>query len=32
MEFSEEQEALVKEAWEMMQQNIPEFSIRFFSL
>ncbi|KAI3908301.1 hypothetical protein MKX01_027323 [Papaver californicum] len=29
--FTEKQEALVKESWELMKQNIPELSIRFFS-
>ncbi|KAL3838253.1 hypothetical protein ACJIZ3_022844 [Penstemon smallii] len=32
MGFTEKQEALVKESWEVMKQNIPEFSLRFFSL
>ncbi|KAI8563549.1 hypothetical protein RHMOL_Rhmol03G0118900 [Rhododendron molle] len=32
MVFSEKQEALVKESWEVMKQNIPEFSLRFFTL
>ncbi|KAK6144807.1 hypothetical protein DH2020_021627 [Rehmannia glutinosa] len=30
--FSEKQEALVKESWEVMKQNIPDLSLRFFSL
>ncbi|KAH7853553.1 hypothetical protein Vadar_003905 [Vaccinium darrowii] len=32
MVFSEKQEALVKDSWEVMKQNIPEFSLRFFTL
>ncbi|KAL7184790.1 hypothetical protein ACSBR2_026850 [Camellia fascicularis] len=32
MGFTEKQEALVKESWEVMKQNIPEFSLRFFTL
>ncbi|KAL8518122.1 hypothetical protein ACS0TY_009413 [Phlomoides rotata] len=30
--FSEKQEALVKESWEIMKHNIPDLSLRFFSL
>lgn len=30
--FSEKEEALVKESWEIMKENIPELSLRFFSL
>ncbi|XP_057470706.1 non-symbiotic hemoglobin 2 [Actinidia eriantha] len=32
MGFSEKQEALVKESWELMKESIPEFSFRFFTL
>ena len=32
MGFSEKQEVLVKESWELMKENIPEFSFRFFTL
>ncbi|KAA8539219.1 hypothetical protein F0562_025911 [Nyssa sinensis] len=32
MGFTEKQEALVKESWELMKQNIPELSLRFFTL
>ncbi|GMP68513.1 hypothetical protein CsSME_00028115 [Camellia sinensis var. sinensis] len=32
MGFTEKQEALVKESWEVVKQNIPEFSLRFFTL
>ncbi|KDP45063.1 hypothetical protein JCGZ_01563 [Jatropha curcas] len=31
MGFNEKQEALVKESWEVMKQNIPQHSLRFFS-
>ncbi|PIN04777.1 hypothetical protein CDL12_17376 [Handroanthus impetiginosus] len=30
--FSEKQEASVKESWEVMKHNIPELSLRFFTL
>ncbi|KAJ4837560.1 Non-symbiotic hemoglobin 2 [Turnera subulata] len=30
MSFTEKQEALVKESWEILKQNIPENSLRFF--
>ncbi|KAI3997178.1 hypothetical protein MKX01_009022 [Papaver californicum] len=30
--FTEKQEALVKESWELLKQNIPELSIRFFTM
>ncbi|KAL7109262.1 hypothetical protein ACP275_06G165000 [Erythranthe tilingii] len=30
--FSEKQEALVKESWELIKHNIPELSLRFFTL
>uniref|UniRef100_A0A7N2ME78 Globin domain-containing protein n=1 Tax=Quercus lobata TaxID=97700 RepID=A0A7N2ME78_QUELO len=30
--FTEKQEALVKESWKVMKQNIPEHSLRFFTL
>ncbi|KAG6734314.1 hypothetical protein I3842_01G266700, partial [Carya illinoinensis] len=30
--FTEKQEALVKESWEVLKQNIPENSLRFFTL
>ncbi|KAM7467856.1 hypothetical protein LguiB_015418 [Lonicera macranthoides] len=30
--FSEKQEAMVKEAWEVMKQSIPDNSLRFFTL
>ncbi|XVE75470.1 hypothetical protein DITRI_Ditri12bG0096200 [Diplodiscus trichospermus] len=32
MGFSEKQEALVKESWEVLKQNIPQLSLRFFTL
>ncbi|KAK2976339.1 hypothetical protein RJ640_014170 [Escallonia rubra] len=32
MGFTEKQEALVKESWELMKQNIPGNSLRFFTL
>ncbi|CAA2961956.1 non-symbiotic hemoglobin 2-like [Olea europaea var. sylvestris] len=32
MGFSEKQESLVKESWEVMKQNVPELSLRFFTL
>nr|POF23435.1 non-symbiotic hemoglobin 2 [Quercus suber] len=32
MGFTEKQEALVKESWKVMKQNIPEHSLRFFTL
>ncbi|XVF23467.1 hypothetical protein REPUB_Repub13aG0041400 [Reevesia pubescens] len=32
MAFSENQEAVVKESWEVLKQNIPELSLRFFTL
>ncbi|XP_009605782.1 anaerobic nitrite reductase HB2 [Nicotiana tomentosiformis] len=32
MGFTEKQEALVKDSWEIMKQNIPQLSLRFFSL
>ncbi|XAR52305.1 hypothetical protein NMG60_11020292 [Bertholletia excelsa] len=31
MGFSEKQESLVMESWEIMKQNIPELSLRFFT-
>ncbi|PIA43562.1 hypothetical protein AQUCO_01900153v1 [Aquilegia coerulea] len=31
MVFTEQQEALVKESWEIMKQNIPELSLQFFT-
>ncbi|KAL5722629.1 Anaerobic nitrite reductase hb2 [Ranunculus cassubicifolius] len=31
MVFTEQQEALVKESWEVMKQNIPELSFKFFT-
>ncbi|GAB4836341.1 Non-symbiotic hemoglobin 2 [Ancistrocladus abbreviatus] len=30
MGFSEKDEALVKESWEILKQNIPHYSLRFF--
>ncbi|KAL0358550.1 UNVERIFIED_CONTAM: Non-symbiotic hemoglobin 2 [Sesamum angustifolium] len=30
--MSEKQEALVKESWEVMKHNIPDLSLRFFTL
>ncbi|KNA15929.1 hypothetical protein SOVF_093930 [Spinacia oleracea] len=30
--FTEKDEALVKESWEIMKQNIPEYSLRFFTI
>lgn len=30
--FSEKQEALVKESWEVLKHNVPDLSLRFFSL
>ncbi|MCE5167230.1 Non-symbiotic hemoglobin 2, partial [Datura stramonium] len=30
--FTDKQEALVKDSWEFMKQNIPQLSLRFFSL
>ncbi|KAM4094405.1 hypothetical protein ACB094_06G192900 [Castanea mollissima] len=32
MGFTGKQEALVKESWKVMKQNIPEHSLRFFTL
>ncbi|CAN4120044.1 unnamed protein product [Withania somnifera] len=32
MGFTEKQEALVKSSWDVMKQNIPQLSLRFFSL
>ncbi|KAG9136605.1 hypothetical protein Leryth_020271 [Lithospermum erythrorhizon] len=32
MNFTEKQEALVKDSWQVMKQNIPELSLRFFTL
>ncbi|XP_059298637.1 non-symbiotic hemoglobin 2 [Lycium ferocissimum] len=32
MGFTDKQEALVKDSWEAMKQNIPQLSLRFFSL
>ncbi|GMI84838.1 NON-SYMBIOTIC HAEMOGLOBIN 2, ARABIDOPSIS HEMOGLOBIN 2, HEMOGLOBIN 2, phytoglobin2, haemoglobin 2 [Hibiscus trionum] len=32
MGFTEKQEALVKESWEVLKQDIPHFSLLFFSL
>ncbi|KAK3021163.1 hypothetical protein RJ639_045875 [Escallonia herrerae] len=32
MGFTEKQEALVRESWELMKQNIPGNSLRFFTL
>ncbi|CAI9773024.1 unnamed protein product [Fraxinus pennsylvanica] len=32
MVFSEKQESLVKESWEVMKQNVPELSLRLFTL
>ncbi|OMO62826.1 Globin [Corchorus olitorius] len=32
MGFTEKQEALVKESWEVLKQNIPELSLRFFTI
>ncbi|KAE8676913.1 Non-symbiotic hemoglobin 2 [Hibiscus syriacus] len=32
MGFTEKQEALVKESWEVLKQDIPRFSLLFFSL
>ncbi|XP_050211080.1 non-symbiotic hemoglobin 2 [Mercurialis annua] len=32
MGFTEKQEALVKESWELMKQDIPLYSFRFFSI
>ncbi|CAH9137564.1 unnamed protein product [Cuscuta epithymum] len=32
MVISEKQEALVKDSWEVMKQNIPQLSLRFFTL
>ncbi|XP_041022101.1 non-symbiotic hemoglobin 2 [Juglans microcarpa x Juglans regia] len=32
MGFTEKQEVLVKESWEVLKQNIPENSLRFFTL
>ncbi|OVA17919.1 Globin [Macleaya cordata] len=31
MDFTEQQEALVKDSWEIMKQNIPELSLQFFT-
>ncbi|XP_042512459.1 non-symbiotic hemoglobin 2 [Macadamia integrifolia] len=31
MSFTEQQEALVTEAWEIMKQNVPQLSFRFFT-
>ncbi|KAK1314076.1 Non-symbiotic hemoglobin 2 [Acorus calamus] len=31
MAFSEQQEVLVKEAWEIMKPNLPQLSLRFFT-
>ncbi|KAF8021214.1 hypothetical protein BT93_G1600 [Corymbia citriodora subsp. variegata] len=30
MALTEKQEVLVKESWEILQQNVPEYSIRFY--
>uniref|UniRef100_A0A5B7C5Z9 Putative non-symbiotic hemoglobin 2 n=1 Tax=Davidia involucrata TaxID=16924 RepID=A0A5B7C5Z9_DAVIN len=32
MGFTEKQEALVKESWKQIRQNVPEFSLHFFTL
>ncbi|TMW87271.1 non-symbiotic hemoglobin 2 [Solanum pennellii] len=32
MGFTDKQEALVKDSWEFMKQDIPQLSLRFFSL
>ncbi|XWS66253.1 hypothetical protein CRYUN_Cryun05aG0183700 [Craigia yunnanensis] len=32
MGFTEKQEALVNESWELLKQNIPQLSLRFFTL
>ncbi|GAA0185316.1 hypothetical protein LIER_32604 [Lithospermum erythrorhizon] len=32
MDFTEKQEALVKDSWQVMKQNIPELSLRCFNL
>ncbi|KAL2548922.1 Non-symbiotic hemoglobin 2 [Forsythia ovata] len=32
MGFTEKQESLVKESWEVMKQNVSELSLRFFTL
>ncbi|CAN0826068.1 Non-symbiotic hemoglobin 2 [Linum grandiflorum] len=32
MEFTERQEALVKESWQLIQQDIPHYSLRFFTM
>ncbi|KAL5733619.1 hypothetical protein ACOSP7_032958 [Xanthoceras sorbifolium] len=32
MAFTEKQEALVKESWEILKQDIPENSLRFFAI
>ncbi|XP_016450518.1 anaerobic nitrite reductase HB2 [Nicotiana tabacum] len=32
MGFTEKQEAMVKDSWEIMKKNIPQLSLRFFSL
>ncbi|KAG8503202.1 hypothetical protein CXB51_001196 [Gossypium anomalum] len=32
MSFTEKQEGLVKESWEVLKQDIPHLSLRFFSL
>ncbi|KAF8046325.1 hypothetical protein N665_3849s0003, partial [Sinapis alba] len=29
--FTEKQEALVKESWEILKQDIPKYSLHFFS-
>ncbi|KAJ8427931.1 hypothetical protein Cgig2_023307 [Carnegiea gigantea] len=32
MALTEKEEALVKESWQIMKQNIPEYSLRFFTI
>ena len=32
VKFSEKQEALVKESWEVMKHDAPNLSLRFFTL
>nr|AZL41265.1 class II non-symbiotic haemoglobin [Datisca glomerata] len=32
MNFTEKQEALVKNSWEVLKQDIPHYSLRFFTL
>ncbi|CAM8964771.1 unnamed protein product [Rhodiola kirilowii] len=32
MEFSEKEEALVKDSWDVLRQDLPHYSLRFFTI